>query len=60
MYYIIRKDIRVKHDEIWDKVKAKDIYCGVRICNLEHVEVRKRKITNGVHIKVLFFNTSYL
>lgn len=41
MYYIIRKRTFVKHDEILDRAKAKDIYCGVRICNLEHVEVRK-------------------
>lgn len=25
MYYIIRKDIRVKHDEMWDRAKAKNI-----------------------------------
>lgn len=44
-----------KYDEIWGTVKVKDIYCGDRICNLEHVGVKKRKITNGVHIYIYIY-----
>lgn len=32
-----------------------------RVRSVDYVETRKRKDTNGVHIKaLLFFNTSYL
>lgn len=59
MYYK-KGHLHVKHEKMEKKWSENGIYCGNTICIVEYVEDRKRKNTNGVHIKVLFFNTSYL